>query len=110
MNNKQKGYLNEKLVKNYLESKWYKFLESNFTIRGWEIDLIFEKDWIIHFIEVKTTDCIDDVQDYITPKKIKTLYKTAQAWLEKNKKDCMYQFDLAFVSKWKIRFIENFLF
>ena len=110
MNNKQKGYLNENLVKDYLESKWYRFLESNFTIRGWEIDLIFEKNWVIHFVEVKTTDFIKDTQDYITTKKIKALYKTAQSWLEKNNMDCMYQFDLVFVSKWKISFIENFLF
>ena len=74
MQRKQKWYFNEKLVRKYFENKWFKFLDSNFTIRWGEIDLIFEKNGVIHFVEVKSSDVIDDFQDYITKSKIK-LYK-----------------------------------
>jgi len=110
MQRKQKWYFNENLVRKYFESKWFKFLDSNFTIRWGEIDLIFEKNGVIHFIEVKSSDIIDDFQDYITKSKIKALQKTAQTWIFRKKLDLEYQFDLVIVKNGEIEVMENFLF
>jgi dihydrofolate reductase len=106
---KSLGYFHEKLVQDFLISKWWKLIASNFNIRGWEIDLIFENEWVIHFIEVKTN--IWDFQDYLTLKKINALKKAAKAWIYKKWNNFNYQFDLAIVDKttWNIEFVENFL-
>ena len=110
MYRKQKWYFNEQLVRKYFENKWFKFLDSNFTVRWWEIDLIFEKNGIVHFIEVKSSNVIKDFQDYITRSKIKALQKTAKTWIFRKNLDLEYQFDLVIVKNWKIDVIENFLF
>ena len=110
MNNKQKGYKNEELVKKFLQKQWYEILYQNFTIRGGEIDIIAQKDGIIHFVEVKSSYSVNDFQDYISVSKIKALEKTAQTWLVRNQIDLPYEFDLALVKDENIDYIENFLF
>jgi len=110
MLNKQKGYFFEKQVENFFKSKWFTILDKNFTIRGWEIDLIVEKDDIVHFVEVKGTTKNIDFQDYITKSKIAALEKAAKAWINKNGVYNWYQFDLVLVSGDSIEVMENFLF
>ena len=110
LTNKQKWYLFEKRVEDFLKSKWYSIITKNFTIRWWEVDLIAEKNGIIHFIEVKWTTKNFDFQDYITKWKIKALERTAKMWIAKNKKYDWYQFDLVLVNGESIELIENFLF
>ena len=70
---KQKGYQSESLVKEYYLKEGYHFLHANRTIPGGEIDLIFESDTELIFIEVKTVDYIDDLDNYITKSKLKAL-------------------------------------
>ena len=41
---RQKGYQSENLVKDHYLNLGYRFLHANWTIPGWEIDLIFESD------------------------------------------------------------------
>ena len=110
LTNKQKGYFFENKVSDFLKQKWFSILDKNFTIRWWEIDLIAEKDWIVHFIEVKWTTKHLNFQDYITHSKIKALKRAAESWMFKNKEFEGYQFDLVLVSWDNIEFIENFLF
>lgn len=54
MNNKQFGYLGEKIAKFYLQINDFQILKCNFMCRFGEIDLIAQKGNYIHFIEVKT--------------------------------------------------------
>jgi len=96
-NRRRKGYLWESIVKRYFLNKWYKFISSNFTIRWWEIDLIFERDDVIYFIEVKMVDTIDDYCDYITRRKLSSLVKTINTFLFKNHKYDWYYKKLLFV-------------
>jgi putative endonuclease len=51
---KQIGRLGEDLAKKYLIQKGYRFITANYKIPQGEVDLIFEKNEIIYFIEVKT--------------------------------------------------------
>ena len=110
LTNKQKGYFFEKQVEKFFKSKWFTILDKNFTIRGWEIDLIVEKDDIVHFVEVKGTTKNINFQDYITKSKIAALEKAAKAWINKNGVYNWYQFDLVLVSNDSIEVMENFLF
>ena len=58
---KQKGYQSESLVKKHYLNLGYRFLHANWTIPGWEIDLIFESDSELIFIEVKTVDYTENL-------------------------------------------------
>lgn len=90
----------ENIALKYFLEKWYQFVEKNFTIRGWEIDLIVKKQNLV-FVEVKNIDSIDNIQNYITNKKLKSLQKTIWVYVEsKNIQD--YRLDIVFVKNWKI--------
>ena len=97
---RQKGAHLEQVAKEFLEGKWWQHIRSNFTMRWWEIDLIFKKPWWEYvFVEVKWVDYIDDVWWYITHKKLKSLQKTIEYFLLKNwlKWQVDYQIDVIFV-------------
>ena len=72
------GKLGENAVKKYLSEKGYIFLKSNYHSRYGEIDIIFEDDKYIIFVEVKTRKNgalvrgIDSVDTFKKTKIIKT--------------------------------------
>ncbi len=112
MDKKQKGYFYEHLVKNYLVEKGRLFLESNFTMRGGEIDLIFlSPENIYVFVEVRSVDYLDDISEYITHNKLKNLVKTIEYYLLKhNIGDMDWRIDVVFVKSGKIlEHIQNIL-
>ena len=92
----------EDLVMEYYEEKWYEILDTNYTIRWWEIDIIAQKDWEIVFIEVKVVDWMDDVMWYITPKKLMHLEKTIQNYMYKKWLNFWIRIDVVFVKNNKI--------
>lgn len=51
---KSLGYHGETLAAQYLQTKGYRILENNFTIRGGEIDLVAKQSNTFVFVEVKT--------------------------------------------------------
>ncbi len=67
----------------FLESNGFVILERNFRSRFGEIDIIAEKDAVIHFIEVKTrsTSSFGSPFDAINSKKLKHILKTAQFYM-----------------------------
>ncbi len=99
---KTKGYKWEDIAKKHYKKTWYQFIESNFTIRWGELDLIFQSEDKIIFIEVKVIDSIDQLQNYITQRKIQTLQKTIQTYLWKYKKDKAPRLDFVFIKNNKI--------
>ena len=48
------GELGEKICSAYLSKKGFNILERNYTKKYGEIDIIAQKDGVIHFIEVKS--------------------------------------------------------
>ena len=99
LSKKHKGYFYEDLVKEFLIKKGWVFVESNFTMRGWEIDLIFlSPEGIYVFVEVRSVDFLEDVSEYITHQKLKNLKKTIQYYMlthGDSQKD--YRLDVIFV-------------
>ena len=49
--------------------------------RHGEIDLIMQKDSVLHFIEVKSSKCMQPLEK-ITPKKIEKITKTINIFLK----------------------------
>ncbi len=99
MQNKKNWYKYEQIARTFLKKKWFNLLNINFTIRWWEIDIIAKKNNIVSFIEVKWVSESTDFQDYITPKKLKALEKTAQYWIYKYDDESIleYKFDLILI-------------
>lgn len=82
MNNKTLWKQNEEIAKQHYLSKGYELLQQNFTIRGGEIDLLMKKEKMLIAIEVKTVNHIDELDQYISAKKIWFLQKTLEQYLQ----------------------------
>lgn len=94
------GKIGEDIASKYLENKGFTVICRNYLKKYGEIDIIAQKDRIIHFIEVKSVSCENNPgnvsrvtdsyrpEDNIHPQKIKRLSRTIQAYLfEKHKED-----------------------
>lgn len=101
-NKRELGQEWEDMVLEYYEENWYEILDTNYTIRWWEIDIIAQKDWEIIFIEVKVVDWMDDVMGYITPKKLIALDRTIQDYMYKKWLNFSIRIDVVFVKDNKI--------
>ena len=98
---KQKGYQSENLVKDHYLNLDYRFLHANWTIPGWEIDLIFESDSELVFIEVKTVDYTEDLENYITKSKLKALERSVEAYITKYPTSKDLRIDVVFIQQGK---------
>lgn len=94
---KDKGNEWEELVATYYQDQWYTLIEKKYTIPWWELDLIFQKDNILSFVEVKVVDHIEELHDYVTKKKLWHLKHTIAYYLLNNPTDCEYVLDIVFV-------------
>ena len=97
MNNKTTGDLGEDIAKNYLIKNNYKILETNFTTKIGEIDIIAEENDVVIFIEVKTRKSLKYGRPYeaVNYKKMQKILKVAQNYIVyKNKDDIQYRFDI----------------
>ncbi len=101
-----KGNIAEEKAVKYLVDSGFKILDRNFYIKGGEIDIIAEKDSVVHFVEVKSGEGFEPVFN-ITPKKILRIVKTAQFYLKKNKIDKAFSIDALIIKDNQIDFIDN---
>lgn len=97
MDKKAVGYAGEALVLQYYVDKGYTPREQNYTIRGWEIDCIVENERHIVFVEVKVVNHIDDLQSFITGKKLYYVQKTIEQYLHTHHIDKDPRLDIVFV-------------
>lgn len=94
---KKKGKEWEKLVAEYYQNIWHILLEENYTIPWGELDLIFQKDKLLTFVEVKVVDHIEDLQNYITKKKLWHVKYTIAYYLLQHPSNKEYVLDIVFV-------------
>jgi putative endonuclease len=94
---KKKGEEWETLVAEYYKQQWYILIERNYTIPWWELDLIFQKNDILTFVEVKVVDHINDLQNYVTDKKLWHVKHTITYYLLTHPTDQEYTLDVVFV-------------
>jgi len=87
MNSRETGLQEEKEAKNYLISNGLEYVESNFTLKCGEIDLIMKDGNYIVFVEVR----FRSRNNYgggicsVTRHKQKKIIKTAKLYLQKKK-------------------------
>lgn len=97
MDLKEKGNEWEDLVCQYYQDHWHTLIKKKYTIKWWEIDLIFQKHNFLTFVEVKVIDHVDDLQDYVTPKKLCHVKHTIEYYLYTHPTDKEYALDVVFV-------------
>lgn len=97
MEKKQVGYFGEDKVREYLISKGYEIIKSNYCMRGGEIDIIAKNDDTIAFVEVKTRakNSLTSGFEAITRAKQKFIAKTAVKFMATENYDLQPRFDAA---------------
>ena len=95
MNTRAKGKKGEDLANNYLKSKGYRLIDKNFYCSAGEIDLIFEDNNVLVFVEVKSAKGTDfgQPEERINRTKIRRLTESANIYLAKKNiydQDCRF--------------------
>ncbi|MCK5823747.1 MAG: YraN family protein [Bacteroidales bacterium] len=96
-NNQNLGKTGEILAKEYLVSKGYLILETNWRTGHLEVDIIAKSsNNIIVFVEVKTrkTKYYGEPHEFVTKKKQENLIEAAEVFVEKNNLDNDLRFDI----------------
>lgn len=77
------GNKGESLAVQYLSKKGYSILHQNWRHSHWEVDIIAEKDGILHFNEVKTrrTKKYGHPEESVSNKKVQNLINAAEEYL-----------------------------
>ncbi len=94
---KTKWQIWENIAADHYHTQWYTLLERNYTIQWWELDLIFQKDDILTFVEVKVVDHTDQLHGYVSWKKLWHLRHTIAYYLLTHPTDKDYLLDIVFV-------------
>lgn len=100
--NKDIWYQWESIVQQYYEQKWFICKDKNFTIRWGEIDLVMEDSTNVVFIESKVVNYIDNLHDYITPKKLQTLKYAIDTYIWKFPTQKVVRIDIVFVQHQRV--------
>jgi len=82
MNLRTKGKEGEEIAKQHYLNQGYTLIKANYAIRGGEIDILMKKGKMLIAIEVKNLDTTEELDDYISPKKIGHLQRTLNHFLQ----------------------------
>ena len=94
--NKQFGELGENTAVKYLENKGYTIIETNYSTRYGELDIICKKDGILIIAEVKTRSQarFGAAAEAVTKSKINKIKRTTEEYIIQNNIDCPIRFDV----------------
>ncbi len=106
MHTKAKGDLAENRVARFLEQNGYEICERNWYCRLGEIDIVCKKDGVLHFVEVKSGQKFNPLNN-ITPKKIDRVIKSAYLYMKANHINLPFSIDVVSLSGDSIELIEN---
>ena len=96
----------EEKASSYLEALGYTILTCNFHSKFGEIDIIAQKEGVIHFCEVKFSHKYDPLWR-ITPSKLAKIIKTIGYYFLRHPSSNNYQIDAILVTQEKIEIIKN---
>lgn len=96
------GIKAEEAAIKYYESQGFTLLKHRYKTKHGEIDLIFQKDTLILFVEVKARKILEH-QELITSKQQVRLYNTALSFISQMncEKEPDFQFDVYIATKGK---------
>jgi putative endonuclease len=103
------GDESESLATRFLEQEGFIILERNYFARKLgEIDIIAQKDEVLHFIEVKSgkSDSFDPVYN-VTPVKLRKVINSAHYYLKTKGLTMPFSIDALIVRGDEVEFIEN---
>jgi putative endonuclease len=105
------GNTGEALAAVYLSEKGYGILHRNWRHSRWEVDIIAEKDSILHFVEVKTrrTKKFGHPEENVDKKKIQNLINAAEEYLYQYPQWKRIQFNILSITILKNEPAEYFL-
>ena len=93
------GRKGEAAAVTYLEKKGHRIIERNWSVSGYEVDIISENDEFIVFVEVKTRTTADwgDPSDAVTEQRMRLMIRAASHYLKMNGIDKPARFDIVTV-------------
>lgn len=91
--NRERGLAAERWVVTQLTQHGNRVLAQNYTVRGGEIDLIFQSQRYVVFLEIKLRPTLTDALAAITPAQQRRIRRTAQSWLAKHPSPLQPRFD-----------------
>ena len=104
------GNTGEALGAVYLSEKGYDILHQNWRHSRWEVDIIAQKDGILHFVEVKTrrTRKFGHPEENVDRKKIQNLMNAAEEYLYQQPQWKRIQFNVLAITILKGEPVEYF--
>jgi len=107
-NTKEYGNHSEDMASRFLQESGFVIVERNYYARKLgEIDIIANKNGVVHFIEVKSSKGSFDPIYNITPSKLHKLINSAHYYLKTHKLDMAFCIDALIIRDGDIEFIEN---
>ena len=96
MENRELGRFGEKRAARYLRLHGYRIVETNFSCRSGEIDLIAQRGRYIVFAEVKLRKSADfaPAREFVTAAKQQRIRTTAALWLSQHETGLQPRFDV----------------
>lgn len=93
---KQVGRGGEEVAAQFLERKGYRIIDKNYREKWGEIDIVAEKDNVVHFVEVKAVS--RESMDYrpeelVHSTKLAKVARTAQLYMETKRDTREFQID-----------------
>jgi putative endonuclease len=102
------GDVSEDLATAFLEQEGYLIVERNYFARKLgEIDIIAQKDEVLHFIEVKAGRAEFDPVYNVTPAKLRKVVNSAHYYMKSKQIDCPFSVDALIIRGDEVEFIEN---
>ena len=107
----QTGRQGEQMGELFLVNNGYRLIEKNWRHSRWEVDIIVEKDNVLHFIEIKTrrTKNFGMPEEKVGAKKIKNLINAAEEYLYLHPGWKRIQFDILSITMFSKEPCEYFL-
>ena len=90
------GKKGEKMAIGWLQERGYRILEQNWRYARWEVDVIAEKEMVLHFIEIKTrtTTRFGLPEESVGKIKMQHLINAADQYLHQNPQWQRIQFNI----------------
>lgn len=102
------GDKSENLATQFLEQEGFIILERNYFARKLgEIDIIAQKENVLHFIEVKSGKRDFDPIYNITPAKLRKVINSAHYYMKTKNLDVVFSIDALVIRSDEVEFIEN---
>ncbi|PHS34539.1 MAG: hypothetical protein COA92_01195 [Sulfurovum sp.] len=102
------GDESEDLATQFLEQEGFMILERNYFARKLgEIDIIAQKEEVLHFIEVKSGKADFDPVYNLTAAKLRKVINSSHYYMKSKKLDMAFSIDALIIRYDEVEFIEN---